>query len=218
STAPLPVFLDVPAVGAGGSELPELVADHRVGHEDRHVLLAVVHGDRVTDHVRHDHRPARPGLDDVVASLLVLRVHLLLQVAVDEGALLQAARHLSYFLPLPVLRRRLICESEALRLRVRLSGLPQGDTGWRPAEVLPSPPPCGWSTGFMTTPRTVGRLPFQRMRPALPQLMFDCSALPTSPTVARQRTSTKRISPEGMRSVAREPSLATSCAELPAER
>ena len=47
----------------------------------------------------------------------------------------------------------------------------------------------------MTTPRTVGRLPFQRIRPALPQLMLDCSALPTSPTVARQRTSTKRISP-----------------------
>ena len=36
--------------------------------------------------------------------------------------------------------------------------------------------------------------------------------------MARQRTSTKRISPDGMRSVAREPSLATSWAELPAER
>ena len=47
----------------------------------------------------------------------------------------------------------------------------------------------------MATPRTLGRLPFQRLRPALPQLMLDCSALPTSPTVARQRTSTLRISP-----------------------
>src|SRR6476469_1162513 len=102
--------------------------------------------------------------------------------------------------------------------RVRPSFWPHGDTGWRPPEVLPSPPPCGWSTGFMTTPRTVGRRPFQRMRPALPQLMVDCSALPTSPIVARQRTSTKRISPEGRRSVAREPSRATSWAELPAER
>jgi hypothetical protein len=80
-----------------------------------------------------------------------------------------------------------------------LRGLPHGLTGWRPPEVLPSPPPCGWSTGFITTPRTVGRLPFHRMRPALPQLMFDCSALPTSPTVARQRTSTLRISPDGIR-------------------
>src|SRR5690606_29372959 len=150
-----------------------------------------------TDHVRHDHRATRPGLDHVVGALLVLRVHLLLQVVVDEGALLQTARHISYFLPLPVLRRRMIWLSLALRLRVRPSGLPHGETGWRPPEVLPSPPPCGWSTGFITTPRTVGRLPFQRIRPALPQLMLDCSALPTSPTVARQRTSTKRISPDG---------------------
>jgi hypothetical protein len=29
-------------------------------------------------------------------------------------------------------------------------------------------PPCGWSTGFLATPRTVGRRPSQRERPALP--------------------------------------------------
>ena len=56
------------------------------------------------------------------------------------------------------------------------------------------------------------------MRPALPQLMLDCSALPTSPMVARQRASTLRISPEGIRSWAYGPSLATSCTEAPAER
>src|SRR3954465_15545319 len=94
--------------------------------------------------------------------------------------------------------------------RVRPSFLPHGDTGCRPPDVRPSPPPCGWSTGFITTPRTLGRLPFQRIRPALPQLMLDCSALPTAPTVALQRTSTYRISPDGIRSWAREPSLATS--------
>src|SRR5215207_4613615 len=70
----------------------------------------------------------------------------------------------------------------------------------------------------MATPRTVGRLPFQRMRPALPQLMLDCSALPTSPTVARQRASTLRISPEGIRSWAYGPSLATSWTPEPADR
>src|SRR3954454_2391419 len=103
-------------------------------------------------------------------------------------------------------------------LRVRPSGLPHGLTGCRPPDDLPSPPPSGWSTGFMATPRTVGRLPFQRIRPALPQLMLDCSALPTSPTVARQRRSTLRISPDGMRSWACGPSLATSCTLAPAER
>src|SRR6201995_5479318 len=109
----------------------------------------------------------------------------------------------SYRLFFPGLRRRLISRSLGLwSRRVRPSGLPHGLTGWRPPEVLPSPPPCGWSTGFITTPRTVGGLPFHRLPPALPQLMFACSALPTSPTVARQRTSTRRISPLGMRNEA----------------
>src|ERR1700739_4294419 len=105
-----------------------------------------------------------------------------------------------------------------LRVFLPLVGLPHGVTGWRPPEVLPSPPPCGWSTGFIATPRTMGRLPFQRMRPALPQLMLACSALPTSPTVARHRTSTRRISPLGMRSDAYAPSLPSSWMLDPAER
>src|SRR4051794_39728726 len=93
AAAALPVVLHVAAVGPRRRELAELVADHRVGDEHRHVLAAVVHRDRVADHLGHDHRAARPGLDDVVAALLVLAVHLLHQVAVHEGALLQTAWH-----------------------------------------------------------------------------------------------------------------------------
>src|SRR5438105_12392815 len=224
SAAPRPaVVLDVRTEGARGRELAELVPDHRLGDEHRDVLAAVVHGDRVPEHVGDDRRATRPGADDVLGALVVLGVHLGEQVVVDERALLQAAWHVCRC-PLPaqrfllVRRRRTIIASLAFRLRVRPSGLPLGFTGWRPPEVLPSPPPCGWSTGFMATPRTVGRLPFQRIRPALPQLMLACSALPTSPTVARQRTSTLRISPEGIRSWAYGPSLATSCTLAPAER
>ena len=43
-----------------------------------------------------------------------------------------------------------------------------------------------------------------RLRPALPTFTFWCSALPTTPTVARQEARTRRISPEGRRSVARD--------------
>src|SRR3979409_2244080 len=32
-------------------------------------------------------------------------------------------------------------------------GFPRGVTGGRPPEVRPSPPPCGWSIGFIETPR-----------------------------------------------------------------
>src|SRR6266702_2882769 len=120
-----------------------------------------------------------------------------------------------FFLP----RRRVIIWSLGLcALRVRPSGLPQGLTGCRPPELLPSPPPSGWSTGFIATPRTDGRLPFHRLRPALPSLMLPCSALPTSPTVARQRTSTSLISPDGMRRCALVPSLASNWTPAPAER
>src|SRR5215218_1565039 len=186
------------------------------------MLATVVHRDGVTDHLGHDHRSTRPGLDHILGSLGVLHLDLLGQVIVYEGTLLQAAWH-SPLAPaqrfLPVLRRRTIRRELALFLsRVRPSGWPHGETGWRPPDVLPSPPPCGWSIGFMATPRTDGRLPFQRIRPALPQLMLLCSALPTSPMVARQRTSTLRISPEGIRSCAYGPSLATNWTLAPAER
>ena len=55
-----------------------------------------------------------------------------------------------------------------------LVGLPQGVTGWRPPEVRPSPPPCGWSTGFIVTPRLCGLCPNQRLRPA-----FSCAYIVT---------------------------------------
>src|SRR5215213_9784818 len=83
-------------------------------------------------------------------------------------------------------RDRMIILSVALLLRVRapLVGLPQGVTGWRPPEVRPSPPPCGWSTGFITTPRLCGRRPSQRDRPALPICWFWLSGFDTAPIVA----------------------------------
>src|SRR5918995_3060581 len=88
------VVLDVPTEGARGRELAELVPDHRLGHEDRDVLAAVVHGDRVSEHVGDDRRAPRPGADDVLRALVVLGVHLLEQVVVHEGTLLQTAWHL----------------------------------------------------------------------------------------------------------------------------
>src|SRR5688500_5048181 len=94
SAAPRPaVVLGVPTEGARARELAELVPDHRLGHEDRDVLAAVVHGDRVPEHVGDDRRAPRPGADDVLGALVVLGVHLLEQVVVHEGALLQAAWH-----------------------------------------------------------------------------------------------------------------------------
>ena len=45
-----------------GSELAELVTDHRLRDEDRDVLAPVMDGDRVPDHLGEDRRRPRPGL------------------------------------------------------------------------------------------------------------------------------------------------------------
>ena|SRR5438034_1325872 len=55
-----------------------------------------------------------------------------------------------------------------------------------PMGAFPSPPPWGWSTAFIAEPRTVGRMPRQRLRPALPLFTKLFSLLLTSPIVARQ--------------------------------
>jgi hypothetical protein len=63
-------------------------------------------------------------------------------------------------------------------------GFPQGVTEDRPPEVLPSPPPCGWSIGFIATPRTWGRLFNHRDRPALPNVVKNENSFDTTPIVA----------------------------------
>src|SRR5882672_12233896 len=96
-----------------------------------------------------------------------------------------------------------------LRVLAPLVGLPHGVTGWRPPDVLPSPPPCGWSTGFMETPRLCGLRPSQRVLPALPCDSFSCSTLPPWPMVAMHSTCTFPLSPEGNFKRAMPPSRET---------
>src|SRR5437588_11010053 len=79
----------------GGGELAELVPDHRLGDEHRHVLAAVVHGDGVPDHLRHDRGTARPRADHTLVAAAVHLLDLLHQVAVDERPLLDAPGHAS---------------------------------------------------------------------------------------------------------------------------
>src|SRR5215472_17827 len=102
---------------------------------------------------------------------------------INERPLFYRTSHLSMLLCLcqsRYFRRRTINLLVRLLRRVLYPfvGTPHGVTGWRPPDVLPSPPPCGWSTGFIATPRTLGRLPSHRDLPALPNDTFDCSIFP----------------------------------------
>src|SRR5215475_6024615 len=132
------------------------------------------------------------------------RLRLLEQIAVDERALPDRTRHgavLVYFFRAWRLARMNLVVDLFLRVFLPLVGKPQGVTGCRPPEVRPSPPPCGWSIGFIDTPRLCGRRPSQRVRPALPIEMFMLSGLDTAPIVAIQRPRTRRCSVELSRTI-----------------
>src|SRR5438128_4639738 len=105
-----------------------------------------------------------------------------------------------------------------LRVFPPLANTPVGEHGFRPPDVRPSPPPIGWLTGFMDTPRLWDLRPIQRLRPALPRLIFIWSALPIPPIVARHSELTRRTSPEGSVICAQRPSRAVSVALVPALR
>ncbi|KAB2041799.1 hypothetical protein ERO13_D02G149550v2, partial [Gossypium hirsutum] len=80
---------------------------------------------------------------------------------------------------------------------------------------LPSPPPWGWSTGFITTPLTIGHLPSQHLDPALPKLFWFTPTFPTCSTVAKQFLDSKRTSPEGNFNLADFPFFAISFVTAP---
>src|SRR5260370_24185424 len=105
-----------------------------------------------------------------------------------------------------------------LRVLPPLASTPVGLHGCRPPALRPSPPPIGWLTGFIDVPRLCGFRPSQRLRPALPRLMFMCSALPTTPTVARHSLETRRTSPDRRVIWARRPSPAVGGTRVPALR
>ena len=105
-----------------------------------------------------------------------------------------------------------------LRVLPPLASTPVGLHGCRPPEVRPSPPPIGWLTGFIEVPRLCGLRPSQRLRPALPRLMFMWSALPSVPMVARHSELMRRTSPDGSVIWAHLPSRAVSTALVPALR
>ena len=71
-----------------GANSPSLWPTMFSVHEHRDVLPAVVHGDREADHVRQDHRAARPGLDRPAIVLVGRDLHLLREVQIDERAFL----------------------------------------------------------------------------------------------------------------------------------
>src|SRR5437870_1394983 len=121
----------VPLEGARDRELTQLVPHHVLRHEDRHVLAAIMHRERVPDHRREDGGAARPGLDD---PLLTARVHLVdsfQQFGFRVRTLLQRSRHTVALLPEA-------CHSDSARVAPNSSS---ASPTWR-SELLPTPVTC----------------------------------------------------------------------------
>src|SRR5262249_39448805 len=77
----------------GRRELAELVANHFLGDDHRHMLLAVVNAERQADELRQDGRAARPDADHLVASGRTRGIRLFQQIAVDKRTLPDRTRH-----------------------------------------------------------------------------------------------------------------------------
>src|SRR3990167_8739429 len=69
--------------GPGRREFAELVADHVLGDQQRHMLPSVVHRDRQADEIRRDRRAARPGLDRLLAAFHARLLHLRGEVRIN---------------------------------------------------------------------------------------------------------------------------------------
>src|SRR3954471_717797 len=121
--------------------------------------------------------------------------------------LLAIVAYPGYCVALPRFRPRTIirCDDFFLLRVFTPSLLPHLSTTFRPPRVRP---PCGWSTGFITSPRTFGLFPSQRLFPAFPCDSSSCSAFPTVPIVAMHMPWTRRISDDAILSVTYSPSLA----------
>ena len=70
----------------------------------------------------------------------------------------------------------------------------------------------------MAVPRTVGRIPRLRLRPAEPMVISDHSGFESEPMVAQFHPRTIRISPDGIRSCTYSPSVARTSGPTPAAR
>ena len=74
-------------------ELSQLVTYHIFGDIHRDELVAVVHGQRVSHEVRRDRRSPGPSAQHLLVTRLVHTFDLVGQMTVDEGTLLDRARH-----------------------------------------------------------------------------------------------------------------------------
>src|SRR5271163_428162 len=82
--------------GSRRREFTQFVTYHVLGAIDWNELVPVMHREGQSNHVRYDHRTARPRADNPLVTGRHRRINFLLQMAVDKRTLLQRAQRCSF--------------------------------------------------------------------------------------------------------------------------
>ena len=160
-------------------ELAELVADHLLGDEHRDELAAVVDGEREADHVRDDHRAARVGRDRRAcsgsASFCATAIFFVRYLSTNGPFLTE--RGMAYLFLLAAADDELLGPLVVTGLEALGLARPTACTGGDHRSCGLRRRPSGDRPGSSTTPRLCGRMPSQRLRPALPHWMLRVLAV-----------------------------------------
>ena len=79
----------MPAEGASRRKFTQFMPDHIFRDVDRYMPPAIMHGNRMADHLRKDRTRPAPGADDDFLVLLVQPLDLFQQLGTNVVALLQ---------------------------------------------------------------------------------------------------------------------------------
>ncbi len=79
----------MPAEGAGGRKLTELVTYHILGNVDRNMSPAIVNSDGMTHHLREYGACATPSSNDLLVATLIHILHAFEQFRLYKGTFLQ---------------------------------------------------------------------------------------------------------------------------------
>ena len=135
----------------GWREFPQFMSNHIFCDKNRDKPFSIVHGNRRSYHFWNDRRSTGPSLYYLpLSSLSRQLIDPFQQFILDKRTLLQRSTH-GYLL---LLRTIYFAVLLFLLVLYPFVGWPHGETGSRPPLAFPSPPPWGWSTGFMAVPRT----------------------------------------------------------------
>ena len=158
--------------GSCRGEFAQLMSDHFLRHKDRNKFFPIMDRKGQPNHFRYNGGSPRPCFDHFASFVLRASSTFFIKWVSTKGPfLIERAINLS--------------SSQYIDRSFYFFGssfpeLPTDVQGCLPPELFPSPPPRGWSMGFIATPRTTGLQPEPAISSRLSQgdiFMFEIAHL-----------------------------------------